>query len=212
MAKIYFGGVVEEIITSDEFSLEKAREYISRAGYSDADGDGFVERNRQELEIEFIIRSDTTGNMRIAELLKKRLAEAGIRLTLRPVDYTLFRTITDKEKTHTMFLSRTTPWGMMMWAGSGSGYVDERNIGWSRCDSPEFHRIVDHMNTALDADTYKAAAGELQMYYAEYLPVVPLYWNVLIQPYNKQFEGWQEGPMYGFLNKDTWFYLSEVKQ
>ncbi|NLC06607.1 MAG: hypothetical protein GX755_01340, partial [Syntrophomonadaceae bacterium] len=50
-----------------------------------------------------------------------------------------------------------------------------------------------------------------QRYVAEQLPVIPLYWNTLIQPYNTRFEGWQVDPMYGFLNEGTWFSLRQVQ-
>ncbi|MBU2513200.1 ABC transporter substrate-binding protein [bacterium] len=197
-------------IKTDSFSYspEKARQELTQLGLIDQDEDGIREANGQPVEIEIIARTDTAGSLRLAELLKNYLAAVGVKLSIKAVDNTLFRQISDKERSHTMLLSRTTPWGMMMWAGCGTGYLDSRNIGWSVLDDLKFHSIVDHMNGTLESDVYINAVAELQLYYSDMVPAIPLYWNKMIQPYHKRFTGWVENPMYGFLWEETWFNLT----
>lgn len=55
-------------------------------------------------------------------------------------------------------------------------------------------------------------AGDLQKYYAENLPAIPLYWDTLIQPYSSKWTGWKKDPMYGVLNEETWFNLKKVAE
>ncbi|NNG02175.1 MAG: ABC transporter substrate-binding protein [Desulfobacteraceae bacterium] len=186
---------------------DQAKKILAGLGYTDSDRNGVLEKEGRDLTIDIIVRTDTPGSRRIAELLKKRFAAIGVVLNIKPVDYTLFRQISDKERGHMTLLSRTTPWGMMMWAGCGSGYFDSRNIGWAVLKETRFRGIVDRMNTAIDPEIYKTAAADLQRYYADQLPGLPLYWNVLLQPCNKAFSGWKISPMYGFLWEETWFNL-----
>lgn len=190
------------------YNPQKARESLEKLGFVDQDGDGIREKNGEPLALELVIRTDTESTFRLGERLRTYLAAVGIDLVLKPVDNTLFRQISDKERSHTMLLSRTTPWGMMMWAGSGTGYLDARNIGWSVLDDPDFFNIVDQMNEALDTDTYLKAVADLQLYYSRTVPVIPLFWNKLIQPYNSNLKGWVKNPMYGVLWEDTWFELT----
>ena len=187
----------------------KASEILDGLGYVDSDKDGYRESDGKRLEVELVARTDVAGSLRLTELLKEYFAKVGVMLTLRPVDLALFATICDHERSHRALLSRATPWGMQMWAGCGTGYFDSRNIGWSVVDDKRFSSIVDRMNTALDREEYLRAAADIQRYYAEELPAVPLYWDVLIQPCRKRFTGWKTSPMYGFLWEKTWFSLRE---
>ncbi len=188
---------------------EEARRLLEGMGYTDADGDGLREKEGRPLEIELLFRVDTPGNLRMAQLLQEYFRAVGVKLSLKTVDMALFRTISDHDRSHMALLTRTTPWGMMMWAGCGSGYFDRRNIGWSLSDDPLFTSIVDRMNRALAREEYRQAAAELQQYYARELPAIPLYWDVMIQPCRARIEGWKVSPMYGILWEESWFSIGE---
>lgn len=192
---------------------EKAVKMLDDLGYRDTNGDGFREHpGGGPLQMELVARSDIATSGRVAELVKGYLEKVGLRVTLKMVDNTLFRTISDEQKSHVMMLSRTTPWGMMMWGGYGTGYFDSRNIGWSAVNDPAFHQLVDMMIVAVDEASYREAARRLQEYFAENLPAIPLYWDTLIQPYSGKLTGWKKDPMYGVLNEETWFNLKKVVQ
>jgi peptide/nickel transport system substrate-binding protein len=188
---------------------EGAKKILAELGYSDTDGDGVMEKNDQPLCIEIVARRGTPKNMRIAELLKKRFARIGVALKIKSVDNVSFRQISERDRSAMMLLGHTTPWGMMMWAGGGSGYFDSRYSGWANVTDPSFHTIVDRMNTTLDTAVYQTAVADLQKYYAEKLPAIPLYWNVVLQPYRRCLVGWKISPMYGFLWEETWFHLKK---
>lgn len=193
------------------FDPKTARQKLRQLGYVDTNNDGIREADNRNLELEIVVRTDTDGSMRLADRLKTYFSAVGIALKIKPVDNTLFRQISDRDRNHTILLSRTTPWGMMMWAGCGSGYIDSRNIGWSVMNDPEFLAIVDRMNAASNDKAYLQAAADFQAYNARMTPVIPLYWNQMIQPYHKRFSGWLENPMYGFLWEKTWFSLKANK-
>lgn len=192
-----------------KYDPDQAAKILKDLGYIDSDLDGFLESDGKTVEVELVVRTDVADALRLSELLKEYFQKIGVRLKLRPVDMALFTTVCDHERSHEALLSRATPWGMMMWAGCGSGYFDSRNIGWSLSRDKRFTSIVDRMNAALDRGEYLRAAADLQHYYSDELPAIPLYWDVLIQPYHSRFTGWKISPMYGFLWEKTWFNLRE---
>jgi len=192
------------------YAPDKAQELLDELGYKDADGDGVRDREGKALELELIVRSDLAENVRIAELLKKYFEAVGVGVKLKPVDATLFRTISDQEKSHTLFLSRTTTWGMMMWGGAGTGYFDARNIGWAMVDQPEFQALVDKLLNTTDPQKSRELMAQVQQFYAQELPAIPLYWNRLLQPYNARYEGWKVNPMYGVLWDESWYNLRQA--
>lgn len=188
---------------------DRARQILEGLGYVDGNGDGLREREGRVAEFELVLRADAAGSLRLAQLLQEYFRAVGVRMTLRTVDMTLFRTISDQERSHMALLTRSTPWGMMMWAGCGSGYFDARNIGWTQSDDPAFTAIVDRMNRAMDRATYAEAAADLQRYYGRELPAIPLYWEVLIQPCRTRIDGWKTTPMYGILGEESWYSIWE---
>jgi len=194
-----------------EYQPQRAKEALAARGFRDLDGNGVLEKGGEDLALEIVVRGDIAENMRLAELLKKHLGKVGIRLAIKQVDSNLFRQISDQDRSHQILLSRATQWGMMMWAGFGSGYFDARNIGWSNFAEPRFQQTVDRMNRAIDPSVYLAAAGDLQQLYAADLPGIALYWNTLLQPCRKNLSGWKINPMYGFLWEETWFNLKKDK-
>jgi peptide/nickel transport system substrate-binding protein len=187
----------------------KARALLSEIGYTARNG--MFEKHGKNLTVEIVVRTDIAGSLRMAQLLKKRFARIGVTLIVKSVDTTLFRQISDRDRSHMTLLSRTTPWGMMMWAGCGSGYFDSRDIGWADITDLKFHNLVDEMNAAIKPDIYDKAAAALQQYYAEQLPGIPLYWDSILQPCNQAFSGWKNSPMYGFLWEDSWYSLKKGK-
>ncbi|XER05526.1 hypothetical protein SRRS_10190 [Sporomusa rhizae] len=189
-----------------EFNPEHAKRLLEQAGYHLTDSN-IREKNGQPLTFELLIRSDIPENIRLAELLQKYFNNIGAKLTPKTVDITLFQTIIDKDRSHTSMLSRTTPWGMMMWAGMGTGYMDARNIGWAMVSDAKFIDLIDNMNSTLEPEAYKIHSAALQQYYAENLPAIPLYWDSFIQPHNAALTGWKISPMYGVLNEETWYNL-----
>ena len=200
-------GFIETPVQS--YDPKKAASLLASIGYRDTDSNGVLDKDGRALEIEIIVRTDIDASIRVAELLKKRFADIGVLLRIKTVDSTLFRQISDRERSHMTLLSRTTPWGMMMWAGSGSGYYDSRNIGWANLSDPAFHRIVDRMNSAIKHQDYEKAAAELQRYYADQKPGIPLYWSSILQPANASLTGWKISPIYGFLWEKTWYSLKK---
>lgn len=192
-----------------EYNPAKARELLTAAGYR-PDLAGFFAKQGEPLSIELLTRSDSAENARLAGLLQKYCRDIGVTLTVKAVDTTLYRTISDKEKSHTCLLARTTPWGMMMWAGLGTGYMDARNIGWAMDSDPAFVRLADQMNAALNREEYNRLAAGMQRYYAENLPAIALYWDNFIQPCSAAWDGWVVSPTYGVLNEDTWYSIRKV--
>ncbi len=201
-----------EFVPTDPMAYDphQARLLLDSMGMVDEDGDGYREKDGQTIEFELIFRGDVPGDARLAQLLGEYFRAIGIRVKCRAVDATVFRTISERDRTHTAMLARTTPWGMMMWAGCGSGYFDDRYLGWSALRDPTFTAIVDRMNHTSDPDTYRQAAKELQGYYAQEFPAIALYWNQLIQAYRAHIEGWRLNPMYGILGEESWYAIRKV--
>ena len=195
-----------------EYSPEKARETLKKAGYSDSNGNGILEgKDGKDIKLEILIRSDYA---RTGELLDEYFEKIGLSADLKTVDSDTWITLKDSYD-YDLTVTRSTPWGMLMHASWGSGYFDSRRTGQGvmhNLEDPVFLQLCDDILATTDPEELQAYAYELQDYYAENLPAIPLYWSKSVTPFNRHFEGWYADPLYGIYNLDTFVNVTEIDQ
>ena len=195
-----------------EYSPEKARETLKKAGYSDSNGNGILEgKDGKDIKLEILVRSDYA---RTGELLDEYFEQIGLSTDLKTVDSDTWITLKDSYD-YDLTVTRSTPWGMLMHASWGSGYFDSRRTGQGvmhNLEDPVFLQLCDNILATTDPAELQAYAYELQDYYAENLPAIPLYWSKSVTPFNRHFEGWYADPLYGIYNLDTFVNVTEIDQ
>jgi peptide/nickel transport system substrate-binding protein len=188
-----------------------ARKLLEKAGYVDKNKDGIREDLAgKNLKLTLLVRNDFT---RVGELLKDYLKAVGIETVLKSVESNTWFSLKDQYQ-YDLTVTRTTPWGMLMHAGWGTGYLDSRRTGQGvlhNVSDPEFLELCDQILATTDSAKLKQFGADVQAYYAEQLPVIPLYWNTVVTPYNKQFKGWVPDPLYGIYNVDNFINLEKAK-
>lgn len=191
-------------------SPQDAASMLERLGFVDVDGDGIREYGGRPWVLDCVVSNDSVENVRVAERLKGDFRKIGVDFAPRYVDLNVFQSIVNREKNYTLLLHRTTSWGMLSWAGYGSAYVDDRNMGWTRTNDAVLYGIIDRMNESMDERAYRLAAADLQRYYSKNLCAIPLYWNSLVLPYNNRLSGWKVDAVNGLLNPENWFSVTET--
>ncbi|MEM4658043.1 MAG: ABC transporter substrate-binding protein [Candidatus Methanosuratincola sp.] len=199
---------VEKPLLSKNASLAAA--ILDSLGFVDANLDGWREYpNGTAFTMGILARSDIALSMRLASLLKRDIEGIGIRVQIVPADVSTFQTVTQRTKDFDSAVSRTTFWGMIMYAGAGTLYFDNRNMGWANVDDPRYQAVVDEILHTANQTRIRELYVELQNLYAENMYAVPLYWGKIIQPYRSDMvDGLKYNTMYGILGKDTWFSIS----
>lgn len=186
-----------------EYDPSESKRLLAEAGYEDSDGDGFREtKEGKELILSVLVRSDWS---RVGELLQDYLQEVGIKANLRSLDLNGWVAAKD-DFDYDVTVTRSTPWGMLMHAGWGTGYFDSRRTGRGVLHSVEDRQFLDLCDTILataDPEKLQELGGRAQDYYAEHLPAAPLYWNEIVTPFSKAYTGWKPDPLYGIYNIDT---------
>ncbi|MGB9927328.1 MAG: ABC transporter substrate-binding protein [Methanosarcina sp.] len=189
------------------YNPETAREILEEAGYKDNNGNGVLEgKDGKDISLEILIRPEYA---RTGELLEEYLEQVGISAGLKTMDPDTWVTLKDNYD-YDLTVTRSTPWGMLMHASWGSGYFDSRRTGQGvmhNLDDPEFLQLCDDILATKDPQELQGYAYDLQDYYAGNLPAIPLYWDNMVTPFNKQFEGWYTDPLYGIYNLDNFLSI-----
>ena len=192
-----------------EYNIDEAKSILKRAGYNDTNGNGIIEdKDGKDIKLTFLTRS---AYQRTTELMAEYLKALGIDSELKTVDSSTW--IKEKDAgEYDLTVTRSTPWGMLMHASWGTGYFDSRRTGegvFHVLDDPVFLNLCDDILKATNEDQLQDYAYQLQDYYAENLPAVALYWNLVETPYNRAWNGWYSDPLYGIFNVDN--FLSVEK-
>ena len=196
-----------ELLTYD---LEKANRLLEEAGYIDSDKNGIREDLvGKDIDLTMLVEPDY---VRRSELIKYYLEEVGIKVSMKNVDESTWIALKDQYE-YDITVTRSSPWGMMVHGSWGTAYFDSRRTGEGVLhivDDPIFLGLVDGLLSTTDPEKIKVLAHLVQSYYAETLPAIALYWNMIITPFNREFTGWQPDPLFGIYNIDNFVNLKKV--
>ena len=193
------------------YDVAKAKELLAAANYTDTNGNGIVERDGdgEDIVLDLLIR---TGYEDDARLLKEYLEAAGIGADIRLVDQATWFALKDNYE-YDLTITGTTPWGMLMHAGWGTGYFDSRRTGQGvlhNLDDPVFLQLCNDILATTNQAQLNKLGSDVQDYYATQVPAIPLYWKRDVTPYNRAFTGWHSNPLFGIYALDTFLDVRPI--
>lgn len=190
--------------------VAKAKKLLASSGFTFGARGELVAANGQPVKLAILARSDLWGEDRIVKLLARDLEQIGIELSVRSVDLATYQAFL-KQGDYDLILFRTTPWGMQMHAGSGSGYFDAGVAGglnMCRLNDAEYSRLCDEILATTDAGKLQRLNAQLQRYYADNLPAIALCWGKSVFPYAQSWRGFVVNQLEGGLaNRFSWTAL-----
>jgi len=184
------------------YNPTKARQTLAAAGYTDTNGNGIVEKEGADLDLDLLVR---TGFERDGQLIEEYLEAVGIGATVHQVDATTWYDLKDNYD-YDLTVTSTTPWGMLMHAGWGTGYFDSRRTGKGvlhNLDDPAYLALCDNILATTNQAQLKQYAEEMQTYFNDNLPAIALYWKKDVIPYNRAYTGWYYEPLFGIYDIET---------
>ena len=168
----------------------ESNKMLDAMGFRDVDGDGMREMpDGKPMHFLFLTRYDLSGHDQLLKLLIHDFQKIGVEVKLRTADLSTWISMVRKRE-FDLVLFRTTPWGMIMSSGHGTGYFDSRKKGGgvlANVADPLFHGLCDAIMSTTDPDRLKLLYHDVQEYYAEQLPALALCWNRNVYPYRNDW-------------------------
>ena len=195
--------------------LEAAEQYMEAAGYQkNADGK-FEDADGNVFGFTLTFRSDRPNQVSCAELIKTQIEAFGGEVTLDGLDSASYNAKTSNkfsENNITMeaALFGYTSAGMGMGNGLATIYVDGTHAvqGGAQVYDEAFQEILKQMSDSVTLDEYVQAAGLMQEYYAEHLPVIALYWDSLTYGVASDLQNIVVDNAFGLNNVNNWLSIS----
>lgn len=191
--------------------LKKGSALLASLGFVRANKDGELKTaDGAPVRLTILVRSDLGGESQIVKLLARDLEKLGITLKVCSVDLSTYIAFL-KQGDYDLILFRTTPWGMLMHAGGGSGYFDSSSAGslnMCRLKDKRYAQLCESILATTDSRKIEILHYQMQQYYAERLPAIALCWGSNIFPYAEVWRGFEINQLEGGLaNRFSWTAL-----
>lgn len=199
-----------------ETNLDKAADYMQQAGFTEKNDDGFyVDDQGNVAGFTLTVNAGKETHVGYAELVKTNLEAFGIQVTLDTLDGDSYNAKTSNKFSENNITMEAaifgyTAAGMGMGNGLASIYVDGTHAvqGGAQVYDETFQAILAEMSDAKTIDAYNSAAGKLQDFYAEELPIIALYWDNMMYAYASKYENITIDYTFGLNNVNNWFSIT----
>ena len=179
--------VTEENSLGYDCDMDKAKELLKEAGYTDSDNDGIVEKDGKPLNFKFVLQTDEYPDWKaVSEYIQSQLKQVGIGVELnvqdctsyydaiwtsRDYDISIYRTYADSWAPHGFLL------GMYCKASE-----DSVRVAW---DSDELDEMIQETLQTVDEAERQEDYDEIFEYLYEEAVNAPLYYTKDKYAYNK---------------------------
>lgn len=138
----------------DNYNVENAKKLLAEAGWKDTDGDGYVDKDGKNLELDFVYYSGRAELPLFAEATQSDAKKVGIKVNMKNVDYNVLYGIGTRGE-YDLLISNilTEPAGdpevflNMYWKTNVNGSTPENAAGYS---NPEYDALSDQLASEFD--------------------------------------------------------------
>lgn len=185
------------------YDPKKAAALLEEAGWKDTDGDGVRDKGGKPFEFEVLYPQEAGDFQRFLEFFQQDLRKVGVRMTLRPLEYSVFMGRTDRHQfqavlngfamgddpnPHTLFHSSQAK---LLPTGEGAGDNDGSYV------SAEADRLLDAQLRATDFKERQKLLWQLHALLAEDQPLTFLFTPMTTVAVSNRLQAVEASPGYG---------------
>jgi len=188
------------------YDPQKARALLAEAGWRDVNSDGVLERNGEPFVFEVITNQGNEIRVKCAEIIQKRLAEVGISLKIRSLEWAAFvNEFIKKSRFDATILGWTVgmdPDIYDVWHSSKTGPDELNFIGYKNMEVDE---LLEKGRSTFDQKLRKKCYDRIQEILAEDQPYLFLYVPDALPIIQKRFRGIEPAPLGIGYNFIKWY-------
>ncbi|HZL72214.1 MAG TPA: ABC transporter substrate-binding protein, partial [Planctomycetota bacterium] len=172
---------------------------LDEAGWKDTDGDGIRDRNGQKFEFQFMTTSQNPRGEAMATLLQESLKKAGIRMTIRQLEWNAFSEEVHNQKFDCL---------MNGWASSDpeddayqifhSSQAKDRGSNYVSYANPKVDDLIEKARLEFDTAKRNEICKEINRLIYDDQPYCFLFHPQIIGVVHKRFETGKPSPLLGW--------------
>lgn len=189
--------------------VNRAKEYLKKAGYEDTNGDGFVDKNGKNLQLVLTVPKGDKIREQTGPIIQAHLKAIGIDIVLEAMDFnaTMQKVVGNHE--FDLYLMGNTldpdPDPTPYWYSTQA--TDEKgNYGWNIAAfrSKKADELLDLNRKQLNMAERKATLQEFGILLNKELPWIPLYAADIAKAYRSAVQGYTPNTFVDFYNVENW--------
>ena len=177
-------------VQSTPYDPEKAKRLLTEAGWVDSNGDGVREKNGRPFEFTLLTNQGNLPRELTAQIIQRRLAEVGIRVKIRIIEWSaLLHEFIDKKRFEAVLMG----WALSrdpdlfdIWHSSKQGPGEFNFIGYS---NPEADKLMEEGRRTFDQKERTRIYQKLHKIFADDQPVCFLYVPEALPAVQRRFQG-----------------------
>jgi peptide/nickel transport system substrate-binding protein len=195
------------------FDPAKARAMLAEAGWRDTNGDGVVEKEGRPFAFEIITNQGNEVRAKCAEIIQQRLAEVGISVKIRVVEWAAFvNDFINKRKFDATILGWTIPMEPDLFDVWHSSKTGERELNFISYKNAEVDGLIVKARETFDQPLRKRCYDRIQEILAEEQPYLFLYVPDALPIIHARFRGVEVAPLGIGHNFIRWYVPKEEQK
>ncbi|OIP90332.1 MAG: peptide-binding protein [Syntrophaceae bacterium CG2_30_49_12] len=187
-------------------SPRKAKELLAEAGWKDTDGDGILDKNGQPFVFEIITNQGNDVRQKCAEIIQKRLAEVGIKVKIRILEWAAFvNDFINKRKFAATILGWTIPLDPDLYDVWHSSKTGPEELNFISYKNREVDDLLERGRETFDQRERKKCYDRIQEILAEEQPYTFLYVPDALPIIHARFRGIKPAPLGIGYNFVKWY-------
>lgn len=194
------------------YNPQKAKELLAQAGWKDYNGDSLIEKDGQSFIFEIITNQGNEVRQKCAEIIQKRLAEIGITVKIRVLEWAAFvNDFIGKKKFDATILGWTVPLDPDIYDVWHSSKVGPDELNFISYKNTEVDLLIEKGRSTFNQNERKKCYDRIQEIFAEEQPYTFLYVPDALPIIHARFRGINPAPVGINYNFIKW-YVPEEEQ
>lgn len=190
----------------------KAAALLAEAGWKDEDGDGVIEKGGRPFEFEIITNQGNEIRAKCAEIIQRRLAEVGIKVKIRVVEWAAFvKDFINKRKFDATILGWTIPMEPDLYDVWHSSKTGPEELNFISYKNAEVDALIEKGRETFDQSVRKRCYDRIQEIFAEEQPYLFLYVPDALPIIHARFRGVEVAPL-GIGHNFIKWYVPKAEQ
>jgi len=165
-----------ENIRPRPYDPEKAKALLAEAGWADTDGDGLLDKDGRPFSFAIITNQGNTQRIKAGVIIQQRLAEIGIKVSLRIVEWAAFiKEFVDKGRFDAVILGWNILQDPDIYGVWHSSMAVEGGLNFTRYTNPRLDELLERGRTMVEQDKRKPIYDEVQQILYDEVPYSFLY-------------------------------------
>ena len=195
------------------YNPTQARKLLAEAGWVDSNGDGILDKDGQNFQFTIMTNQGNKMREQTGLIIQSRLAEIGIKVNLRIVEWAAFiKEYLDKKNFEAIIMAWTIPIEPDLFDVWHSSKNKPGELNFVSYNNKEIDRLIDESRFTLVQEVRKKAFDRIQEILHDDVPYVFLYVPDALPVFSRRFIGVEQGPGGIGHNIKDWYVPQELQR